>query len=95
MHPSHLQLDLGDGVEWDPAGLCAGLAERLVPHKRPSVVGYEADDAARRLLRAAAVVLQDLQAVREHDLHSEAIVAAAGEFGKEELIGITSGRKKS
>lgn len=68
---SHLELDLGDGVERDPAGLCAGLAERLVPHKGPSVVGHETDHAARRLLGAAAVVLQDLEAVREHDLHSK------------------------
>lgn len=67
---SHLQLDLSDGVERDPAGLCAGLAEGLVPHEGPSVVGHEADDAARRLLGAAAVVFKDLEAVRQHDLRA-------------------------
>lgn len=72
-HRSHLQLDLGDGVKWDPAGLCAGLAEGLVPHKCPSVVGHEADHAAGRLLGAAAVVLEDLEAVREHNLHGPAV----------------------
>ncbi len=67
---SHLQLHLCDGVKRDPAGLCAGLAKGLVPHESPSVVGDEADDAARRLLRAAAVVLEDLEAVRQHDLRA-------------------------
>lgn len=68
---SHLQLDLSDGVERDPASLSAGLPERLVPHESPSVRGHEADDAARRLLGAAAMVLQHLEAVREHDLCEE------------------------
>lgn len=69
----HLKLDLGDGVERDPASLGPGLTERLVPHKGPSVVGHEADNPARGLLGAAAVVLEHLEAVGEHDLRTKGV----------------------
>lgn len=64
----HLEFDLVDGVQWDPAGLSPRLTEGLVPHKGPPVVRHEPYYATRRLLRAPTVVLQYFQAVRQHDL---------------------------
>ena len=65
---SYLKLYLVDGIKRHSASLSTRLAEGLVPHQSTSIVGNESDDTACCLPRAAAVVLQDLEAVRQHHL---------------------------
>lgn len=65
---THLELDLVNSIEWHSAGLSTRLAEGFVPHESTPVFGNKPYNAASGFLRAAAVVLQNLQAVCKHHL---------------------------